>query len=137
MKAVFVPVFFLIALALLLLAVLARSRVAPVRGGLVAVHDIARGRNAWPDEITLLGNAYRNQFELPLLFYALVALEVATQKTDEWFIALEWSFVVLRFVHVYVHVANINLLMRIRFFAAGAFILLLMWAQFAMRILFT
>ena len=35
--------------------------------------DLAMGRVAWPDDAAKRANNQRNQFELPVLFYAVVA----------------------------------------------------------------
>jgi hypothetical protein len=135
LKAILIPPFVLIALTMALLLMMGRARVAALRSGAVRPRDIALGQNAWPDKITQLGNAYRNQFELPLLFYALIAFAAAAEKADIWFVALEWAFVALRFAHAFVHVTSNNLLFRFRLFAAGALVLILMWTLFFSRIL--
>jgi hypothetical protein len=135
LKAVLLPVFLLIALTLTLLFTMGRARVAAVASGAVRARDIALGQNAWPDHITQLGNSYRNQFELPLLFYVLVAFAIATEKTDIWFVVLEWAFVALRCAHAFIHVTSNKLAIRFRLFLGGASILSLMWALFAARIL--
>lgn len=88
LKAVLLPVFALVALAFGLSVALARSRVPAVKRGDVRMEDAALGRN-WPDRVTQLGNAFRNQFELPLLFYVLVAFEALSGKADAVFVGLD------------------------------------------------
>jgi hypothetical protein len=44
----------------------------------VRTSDIALGQPAWPRRLTQIDRAYHNQFELPLLFYALVCLVIVT-----------------------------------------------------------
>jgi len=134
-KAVLLPVFALAALALGLLAALALARIGALRGGKVKPRDIALNRN-WPDRIIQLGNSYASQFELPTLFYVLVALALVTEKADLLFVALEWAFVATRFAHAYIHVTSNQVPRRFFAFAAGFALLVLMWAIFAARIVF-
>jgi hypothetical protein len=48
--------------------------VAAVKAGEVRLKDIALDSSRWPERLRKLANNYQNQFELPVLFYALVAL---------------------------------------------------------------
>ena len=47
---------------------------------------------------TQVGNCYRNQFELPLLFYVLIAMALPLRHADLVIVLLSWVFVVTRFV---------------------------------------
>ena len=38
------------------------------------MRDIALGQPDWPERPTQFGNAFHNQFELPVLFYVLTIL---------------------------------------------------------------
>ena len=40
------------------------------------------GRVAWPDDATKRAANFRNQFELPVLFYAVVAFALITKGAD-------------------------------------------------------
>ena len=82
-----------------------------------------------------VANAFQNQFETPVLFYALVALAVLTRKADLLFVVLSWLFVLSRLVHAYVYATTNTLLVRFRIFLAGTLVLLAMWIVFAARIL--
>ncbi|WP_018266022.1 MAPEG family protein [Methylosinus sp. LW4] len=135
-KAVLLPVFALVALALGLLVALARSRIRALRSKVVKPADIALNRS-WPAPIAQLANSYANQFELPVLFYALVALTLVTEKADFLFVALEWAFVATRYAHASIHVASNHVQRRFFAFAAGFALLALMWAIFAARIAFS
>ena len=44
--------------------------------------DLAMGRVAWPDDAAKRAANYRNQFELPVLFYAVVAFALITKGAD-------------------------------------------------------
>lgn len=49
------------------------------------------------------GNCYKNLFELPVLFYALVALISVAGIVDSIYLSLAWAFVGLRSVQAAVH----------------------------------
>lgn len=134
-KAILAPLFLQVALTLALAVALGRSRVGAIRGGRVRIADIALGQQAWPDSVTKIGNAYRNQFELPVLFYVAVVVAATTANADIIAVALAWAFVALRIVHVYVHVTSNHVPTRFNAFVAGFAVLVLMWAYLAAKIL--
>jgi hypothetical protein len=97
--------------------------------------DIDLGQPNWPPRATQFANNFRNQFELPVLFYVLTILAMATRHADFLFVVLAWVFVQTRLVHAYVHVTNNNLRMRGLWFGVGALVLFIMWVIFIVRIL--
>jgi len=127
---VFVLVFLMFVLGLRVMAV--RWRAVKTRE--VRVRDIALGQNAWPENVTKVSNSYGNQFELPLLYFVLVALALPLRQTDLLFVLLSWIFVVLRFVHSGVHVTSNDLRWRFSAFMAGAVVLMAMWIYFALKL---
>ena len=136
LTAVLSPVFILIALTIGLLLWTGRSRVGALKRREVKLGQIALGQPAWPDRVTQVGNAYQNQLETPVLFYVLVALAIITKKDDLAFVGLEWLYVLTRLAHAYIHTGTNNVPMRFNAFILGVGVLALMWAVFAVRILF-
>lgn len=134
-QAVLLPVFALVALLYFLIARMALTRVASIKAGETKLKDVALGQNAWPTRVAQIGNAYSNNLELPLLFYALVAFAMMTKKDDLVFVVMSWLFVASRYAHAYVHITSNNVPMRFNMFGAGVVILGLMWGIFAVRIL--
>lgn len=133
--AVLAPVFVQVVLTFALLFWMGTSRLRAVKAGEVRVRDIALGERAWPKRVTQIGNTYHNQFETPVLFYALVALALATRQADLIFVLMSWAFVAARLAHAYVYTTSNNLMLRFRVFLAGTAILMLMWTIFAVKIL--
>jgi len=133
-QAVLAPVFALIALLLGLMPLFGWSRVSALQSGAVRARDIVLGQQAWPPRATLLGRAFQNQLELPLVFYILVALVLATKSATPTFVGLEWTFVALRWLHAGIHVTTNHLLARFLAFLAGALVLMAMWVWFALRV---
>ena len=133
--AVLSPVFALIALLCILTFRMALTRVASIKAGKVKMKDIALGQNAWTPSIQQTSNAYANNLQQPLLFYALVAFALITKKADMLFVIMSWLYVASRYAHAYIHVTSNHVPNRFNAFAAGVLILALMWIIFAARIL--
>src|ERR1700752_2617144 len=135
-QAVLLPLFVQVALTFFLLFWTGRARVAAVRRGAVHPRDIALRESNWPKHETQIANAYHNQLELPVLFYVLTILVIITRHADLLFVVLAWLFVVMRLVHVYIHLTSNRLGQRFAAFAACVLVLLVMWVIFAVRLLF-
>lgn len=128
------PVFALVLLSFLLLFGMGRARIRALSNKDVRIPDIALGQKAWPAQATQIANAYSNQFELPLLFYALVALALPLRQMDLVMVLLAWLFVVTRYVHAGVYATSNNIQQRFSAFIAGAMVLLAMWIYFAAKV---
>jgi len=134
-QMVLLPVFVQVALTFGLLFWMASARRATLTSGQLKVRDIALGQTTWPDRPQQISNSYDSQFQIPLLFYVLVILAWITKHADLLFVVMAWIFVLLRVAHAYVHTTSNHVPTRFRAFAAGMFVLLIMWIIFAVRIL--
>lgn len=85
---------------------------------------------------TLAGDSFRNQFEIPVLFFVLIPLAILTHKADYLFIFMEWIFVLSRLAHMAIHTTSNRQPARGVAWLIGVLTLLLMWIIFAIRILF-
>jgi len=132
--AVLLPVFVLVALTFILLLRMGSMRVASLRTGQVKMGDIALGERNWPKRVLQVQNAYHNQFEVPVLFYVLVALALMTRKADMLFVVMSWMFVASRLVHAFIHTTSNKVIWRFQAFAVGVLILVLMWIIFGLRV---
>jgi hypothetical protein len=134
-QMVLLPVFVQIGLTFALLLWMAGARRNALVGGGTKVRDIVLGQSNWPPRATQIGNCYRNQFELPVLFYALIALALPLRHADLVIVMLSWVFVVTRFVHAGIFTGSNDLNQRSLAWFAGALVLLAMWVYFALKIL--
>jgi hypothetical protein len=132
---VLAPLFVQVLLTFGLLLWMGGRRLAVVRASAVRRQDVSLGQKAWPERAQQVSNAFSNQFELPILFYVLVALALFTRKADLLFVVLSWVFVVTRIVHAGIYATVNDVPKRFGAFLAGALVLMLMWAIFAARIL--
>jgi hypothetical protein len=108
-----------------LYALLVTRRAAVVRAG--KVERIAFRENlAEPEESRVVNRAIANQFELPVLFYALSVLLFITEADNIVAVVLAWIFVAARYVQAAMQVTG-NLPLRRLFFMVGFVTLFLMW----------
>jgi hypothetical protein len=134
-QMVLLPVFVLVGLTFALLLWMAGSRRQALVGGGTKIRDIALGQPNWPTRATQIGNCFKNQFELPLLFYILIALALPLRHADLVIVLLSWVFVVTRLAHAGIFVTSNDLNQRSLAWFAGVLVLLAMWLYFALKIL--
>ena len=132
-QSILLPLFVQIGLTFILGFWLAKQRWGLVLRKQVRWQDIALDQTAWPDRAQQIGNSFRNQFEIPVLFYVLVVLAIITKKADLAFVILEWLFVATRIAHATIHTTSNYVPLRGQFFIAGACILFVTWVIFALR----
>lgn len=132
--AVLLPVFVQVALTFAVLFRLAGVRYRAVRAGGLG-EDATLDDRAWPRNVRQASNCFRNQFEIPVLFYAVVAFALITRKADLVFVILSWVFVLTRIVHAFIHVTVNDIRLRLPAFGAGAIVILIMWVLFALSIM--
>lgn len=134
-QMVLLPVFVMIGLTFALLLSMASARRSALVNKETRIKDIALGQQNWPVRATKIGNCYRNQFELPVLFYILIAIALPIRHADLVIVMLSWVFVVTRFVHAGVFVTSNDLNRRSLAWFAGVLVLFAMWVYFALKIL--
>ena len=134
-QMVLLPVFVLIGLTFALLLWMASARGRAITGRETSLKDIALGQPNWPERATQIGNCFKNQFELPLLFYTLIALALPLRHADLVIVLLSWVFVVTRFAHAGIFVTINNVQQRSLAWFAGVLVLFAMWVYFALKIL--
>jgi hypothetical protein len=124
---VLLPVFVLVGLTFFLLLWMAGARRQALVGRETRVRDIVLGQPNWPVRATQIGNCYMNQFELPVLFYILIALALPLRHADLVIVLLSWVFVVCRFAHAGIFVTSNDLNQRSLAWFAGVLVLFAMW----------
>ena len=135
-RDVLLPVFVQAGLTFTLLLWTSFLRTQVTMSGVVKLHHIALREPNWPPGVTQIANAFHNQLELPILFYAVVALALETHHAGTLFVTLAWIFVILRLIHAAIHVTSNTVRVRGTAFILAAFVLGLMWASLALDVLF-
>ena len=133
-QMVLLPVFVQVGLTFVLLLWMAGARRLTLVSGETKIKNIALGQPNWPVRATQIGNCYRNQFEIPVLFYVLIALALPIRHADYVIVLLSWVFVVTRLVHAGIFVSSNDLGQRSIAWFAGVLVLLAMWIYFALQI---
>ena len=86
-------------------------------------------------ELVQAADNFNNLFELPVLFYALVAIALATGQVPDWLVYGAWCYVLLRYVHSAIHCSYNRVMHRLAAFGLSALLLVLLWAGFLVVVL--
>jgi len=134
-QMVLLPLFVQIGLTFALLLGMATARTRALSSRETKLKDIALGQPNWPERATQVGNCFRNQFEVPVLFYVLIALALPLRHADFVIVLLSWVFVVTRFAHAGIFVTSNDVRSRSLAWFAGVLVVFAMWIYFALKIL--
>jgi hypothetical protein len=134
--AILYPVFVQVLLTVLVYCLLlaARARAIKATGAQRGSGDIAMGRFAWPEDAEKRAHNQRNQFELPVLFYAVTAFALMLRAVDLTMVALAWSFVASRILHAAIHVGPNKVRWRGPVFILGFLIVTAMWVKLFLHV---
>jgi len=130
------PVFVQVLLTFVVYGLLAVARSRAIaamdrRGGA----ELALGRVVWPPDAEKRAANQRNQFELPVLFYAVVAFALITKGVDYLLLVLAWLFALSRIAHAAIHIGPNRVRWRSPVFALGVLILAGMWLKLLLHVL--
>ncbi len=122
------PIVAMVALVVIVVVRLARSRVRAVRRRDISVRyfELFQGSEE-PEELRALSRHFVNLFELPILFYVACIVAYVSAQVDLWLVLLAWLFVVSRYVHSYIHLTSNIVIQRFRVYGIGLAVLVLMW----------
>lgn len=126
------PVAAHLALVQVLFAMVSLRRWQAVRAGEIDYADLAP-IGGEPERSRRWARNLDNQFQVPLLFHALVALLYATGTTEPAQTALAWAFVAGRMAHTAVQVSGDDVALRGRVFAVNYLAVSAMWLLFLAR----
>ena len=134
--AILYPVFaqVLLTLSVYLLLLATRYRAMRDAGRLRGGADIALGRYPWPADAEKAAHNQRNQFELPVLFYAVVAFALIVGAADATLVGLGWAFVASRIVHSAIHIGPNKVRWRGPAFALGFLFVTAMWVKLFLHV---
>jgi hypothetical protein len=127
------PAFVQFALTVYVLTRMGQGRVWAVHSGRVKYSDVDT-KTAYPEAVQRFMSNYHSQFELPVLFYAVVAFALIAERVDVILIGLAWAFVGSRLVHSFVHTGSNIIATRFKVFVAGLVFLVGMWVWFGLKL---
>ena len=73
---------------------------------------------------------FKNLFEVPVLFYALMATALATAHWPAWLVGGAWLFVLLRVVHSAIHCTYNKVMHRFPVFGLSFLVIVVLWVAF-------
>ena len=134
-SSIFFPALVQALLSLLLLPVMGMARARSMRELKQSIDDadVRLGRNPWTDEATKIAKNYSNQFEVPVLFFAVVAFALILKQADPLMMGLAWIFVLSRVAHSAIHIGPNIVRWRAVAFMIGVAVLLVMWLTLGWR----
>ena len=88
-----------------------------------------------PDYVVVSRQTLKNQFELPIFFYFLIATILAFDKVSQLDIIFAWIFVVSRYLHCYIRLNSNYVPNRAKVFQLGMLVLIVWWVVFLINIL--
>ena len=133
--SIFYPVAALAGLTFAVLLLVPIARIRAARSGRVRVRDFKFGESAdVPGDVALPNRNFMNLLEMPLLFYVVCISFHVTGKVDGAALALAWTYVALRALHSFIHLAYNRVLHRLAAYAASTVVLLALWIHFVVRV---
>ena len=93
-------------LVILLFILLGQVKDRARAAGAIDLEVTALDNDAWPDEVRQVANNIRNQFQVPVLFFALVLALYAHGSADVYAIVMSWIFVATRVMHSAIHISS-------------------------------
>lgn len=128
------PVLAQILWTFIIMLVMGRARVGAVGSREVKMRDIALSGDKWPDRVRALGNNVSNQFETPVLFYALCGIGTYVGATGWGMAFCAWVYVASRLAHSFIHTGANDVRKRGGVFLVGMVALMAMWAGIVLRL---
>jgi hypothetical protein len=125
---IFLPVLAQISLTLIIFVAYTFVKIKALKDGEVDQNKRALYADAWPDYVVKFSNNIANQFETPVLFYALCFMLWALNVVSALAIIVAWGYVATRIVHAYIHTGSNYVPHRKRIFMFGCVCLFILTA---------
>lgn len=120
----------MVLLTLIVGLIAVKTRFASVKKGNVKAkyYRLMEGQDV-PEIITKTTRNFNNQFEIPVLFYVICTLYISLNIDSLVAIILAWIFVVLRYLHSYIHLTYNHILHRMTVFWLAFLCVIAMWVN--------
>ncbi len=123
---IFWPLLAQITLTVFVFFILASRKADAIKSGQGNREKAALDNKAWNESVVKASNNIDNQFQTPVLFYALCFVLYELQAVTIFSLSLAWAYAVSRFVHAYIHLGSNYVPNRLRVFLFGFVMLILM-----------
>jgi hypothetical protein len=134
--AILWPTFALVALIVSVWFWLFVERIRHIRRNPPTADTFATGEAAlrYFEPVEMPANNFRNLFEMPVLYFAIVPLLMITHQANHVQVALAWVFVILRVIHSFIHIVVRKVQIRAPVYWLGSAVLMAMWIGFAIDV---
>jgi len=107
--------------------VLAFRRKTAFASGAVRPDEVTVSTERYPVPARLASANFTNQFETPVVFFAIVMIAMETGATGYVMAILAWLYVATRIVHTLIHIGPNQLRLRGAVYGVGVIALFCMW----------
>ncbi|MGX5174787.1 MAPEG family protein [Aliikangiella sp. IMCC44653] len=87
-----------------------------------------------PENIRKFARNFSNLFEVPVMFYAAIAITLALNVASNLLVYLAWGYVALRYLHSYVHCTSNKVINRFRIYVISCLVLIAYWVILALKV---
>lgn len=132
-ELIFWPMILLALATIVIYPFMLKIRIAGVKSGKVKarVYKLNEGE---PADSAKFNNAIKNQYESPILFYAVCLCAYVSGQVDRVMLVLACTYVVLKIIHILIHLTSNWVPHRLLAFASSLAVLLIMWIWFALNL---
>lgn len=123
-QLMFIPLLAHIFLVFFLFIKLGIEKSTAVKAGQVDRKKAALDNQAWPENVLKVSNNIANQFQIPMLFYALTFSLILTHSVNLIVLIAMSLFVVSRYIHSYIHITSNYVPHRFKAFTFGTLLML-------------
>ncbi|MBV1911878.1 MAG: MAPEG family protein [Kangiellaceae bacterium] len=132
--SILIPFLMQIGLTLIMFILLAIRKSNAIKTSTIDRKKAALDNSAWTTEVVQVSNNIANQFQTPVLFYALALFFYASEQVTFLITILAWLYVVSRYVHAVVHVTSNFIPVRLASFTFGMLCLISMTVVAAINV---
>ena len=128
------PVIAHVVLVLGLYILLGFRKSAAVKRKSVDLKKASINNQAWPSSVRQVSNNIANQFESPILFYTLCFIIYLAGASNTLAVILAWLYVVLRYIHSYIHTGSNFVPSRFRVFVLSLVTIIALLVQIVFQL---
>lgn len=128
--AIFWPVIVQAIVTLILYVPMFQARMRAVKAGDAEVKDF-RLRTHEPALSAQFVNAITNQYETPVLYYAVCLIAFVSGLATPLMVGLAWAYCILKLIHIFIFTSSNRLKYRMPLFAGSLLVLTVMWIVLA------
>ncbi len=136
MNSLYIPVAAMVLLTIIIWVLMYYRRISEIRSARLNPQLLATSTTSANqlNNVSASDNL-KNLFEMPVLFYMICIIVELDGDTSTLFLILAWCYVVLRYLHSYIHVSYNRVIHRFYIYTASCVVLFSMWALFIMELI--